>query len=36
MDIVSSERCHLNYLEVRDGYWRKSRLIGESSYRDIL
>ncbi|XP_063217252.1 protein tolkin-like isoform X2 [Bacillus rossius redtenbacheri] len=29
MDIFGAERCLANYLEVRDGYWRKSRLLGK-------
>lgn len=31
VDIVKSDQCSTDYLEVRDGYWHKSRLIGWSS-----
>ncbi|XP_050301020.1 bone morphogenetic protein 1-like isoform X2 [Anthonomus grandis grandis] len=29
MDIFKSPNCSTDYLEVRDGYWRKSKLLGK-------
>lgn len=28
LDIYKSEQCSTDYLEIRDGYWHKSKLIG--------
>lgn len=28
MDLPESESCESNYLEIRDGYWPKSPLLG--------
>ncbi|KAH9360685.1 hypothetical protein HPB48_004817 [Haemaphysalis longicornis] len=30
LDIYESDSCETDYLEVRDGYWHKSPLLGES------
>lgn len=32
MDLPEAENCESNYLEVRDGYWPKSALLGKSPF----
>lgn len=29
LDILKSENCRTDYIEIRDGYWHKSQLLGE-------
>jgi CUB domain. len=29
LDIFKSDNCRSDYLEIKDGYWHKSKLIGE-------
>ncbi|EEC03383.1 hypothetical protein IscW_ISCW016868 [Ixodes scapularis] len=29
LDIYESDNCETDYIEVRDGYWHKSPLLGE-------
>lgn len=31
MDLYKSSLCWYDYIEVRDGYWRKAPLLGETS-----
>ncbi|KAK8755060.1 hypothetical protein V5799_002238 [Amblyomma americanum] len=31
LDIYESDNCETDYVEVRDGYWHKSPLLGERS-----
>jgi len=30
LDIFKSDYCRSDYLEIRDGYWYKSRVLGEN------
>lgn len=32
MDLYKSSLCWYDYIEVRDGYWRKSPLLGKISF----
>ena len=32
MDLYKSSLCWYDYIEVRDGYWRKSPLLGKSFF----
>lgn len=32
MDLYKSSLCWYDYIEVRDGYWRKSPLLGKRLY----
>ncbi|CAN7994008.1 unnamed protein product, partial [Ixodes hexagonus] len=32
LDIYESDNCETDYIEVRDGYWHKSPLLGECAY----
>lgn len=32
LDIFKSNYCRSDYLEIRDGYWHKSRVLGENLF----
>lgn len=34
MDLYKSSLCWYDYIEVRDGYWRKAPLLGETPEKD--
>jgi tolkin len=36
LDMHQSDDCRLDYLEVRDGYWVKSPLIGQYKYENLV
>ena len=36
MDLPLTENCESDFLEIRDGYWPKSPLLGESSTSVII
>lgn len=36
MDLYKSSLCWYDYIEVRDGYWRKAPLLGEFDTNSIF
>ena len=36
VDLPETEDCESSYLEIRDGYWFKSPLLGERAHADLV
>lgn len=36
LDILKSDQCSTDYLEIRDGYWHKSPLLGKCILQPVV